>query len=319
MSEDKAQNVSNKSYRPPNLIRIFLDFLIEAVENKSYPGWKVTLVVENFRALYYIGFLWTIIIGMFLTTMFVDVDHTEIIMDVFGGQNLCTYLDFPPATYFTPLVFSFAILTGIIYIILSISRLNIAYYEKKISSRAKKLLITGHTYFIISVIWFATSLAVQPDRAEPVTMRFHAVPYINLKIATVSLQYCVVWFGTKVAWNSINFSSNGKKLFFFLSWLHWYLMIVETGLGCLMILNGIGDMGPSGLVGRGLFWNVRDPPRFAIARIVGLLFGNKSPLGDMVVAILIPMIQSMIVKFKSLDHISSTHTVTFYIHGNIFV
>ena len=172
-----------------------------------------------------------------------------------------------------------------------------------------------HIYFMVSVIWFATSFAVQPDRAVPVSMRFHALPYVNIKIALMSLQYCIVWFGTNVAWKSIFFSSVGKKLFLFLGWLHLYLMIAGTGFGCFALLNGIGDMGQSGLVGKGLWYDVHNKPQFV--RMVHGLFGITSPLGDFSLSILFPMIQSMIIKFKSFGHISKTQTVTFYIYDRI--
>ena len=316
MPEDKEPTTLRKGYRPPFLIRIFCDFLIETIENKHHNGWKVTMVVEHFRVLYYLGFLSTLIVGIALTKFFVDFDHTHIIMDIFGSTNLCTYLDFPPATYATPFAYSFAIAAGTMYSILSISRFTIAYNEDKISCRAKRLMTTIHIYFMVSVIWFATSLAVQPDRAVPVSMRFHALPYVNMKIAWFSLQYCIVWFGTNVAWKSILFSSVGKKLFFFLGWLHLYLMIAGTGFGCFALLNGIGDMGPSGLVGKGLWYDVHDKPQFV--RMMHGLFGSTSPLGDFSLSILIPMIQSMIIKSKSFDRISNTNTVTFYIYHNLF-
>ena len=304
-------NIMKKGYRPPFLIRVFLDFLIEPVKK----GWKITVVVENFRFLFHLGFLGTIIVGFVLTTMFVDFDHSKVVMDIFGAPNVCTYFDFPPATYVAPLAYSFAVLAGIMYGIFSITRLSIAYKEKKISCRVKTLMIAIYTYFIVSVIWFGTIYAVQPNRADPVTMRIHTVPYINFKIAVISMQYCVVWFGTRVAWNNIGFSSNGKILFFSLSWLHVYLNFVECGFSCFVILNGIGDMGPSGLVGKGLWFNVHDKPQFV--RMVGTFIGNKSPLGDLVLSQLIPLIQSLFIKSKSFNRISNTHTVTFNVYDNI--
>lgn len=315
MTEEKSPNSLKKGYRPPFPIRIFLDYLIESVKNKNNHGWKITMVVDNVRFLFYLLFFWTIIVGLILTTLFVDFDHSEIVMDVFGGPNLCTYVDFPPATYFTFFFLSFSTISGMIYSFLSISRLIIAFNEKKISARAKTLMIWGHVYFMLSLVVFTDVLAVQPDRAAPVTMRIHTIPYTNLKIALLFLQYYGVWFGTNVAWNDIKFSSYKRRLFYSLSWLHFYVSVVGTVFGCMITLNGVGDMGPSGLVGNGLWWHVHDPPRFA--RMIMVVFGNKSPLGDFVLLLLLPIIQSMIIKNKSFGNTSKVNTVTFYIYDSI--
>ena len=312
MAGEKPPMVLKKGYRPPLPIRIFLDFLIEAVTNKNSRGWKVTLVVESFQLLNCLSILSTVTTGVILTKMFVDFDHTKIILDVVGFLNLCAYFDFPPTTYVTPLLYSFAIVFGTIYNIFSVHRLNVAYNEKKISSRARRLMTAAHMYYIVSAMWFGTIYATPPDRADPVTMRLHVLPYLNFKIAAVFLQCCIVWFGTKVAWNNIDFSSNKTKLFLFLSWLHFYLMIVETGFVVLIGLNGIGDMGPSGLVGKGLWWNVHNPPRFL--KIESPLYGA---LGHFAMLLGIPIIQSMIIISKSFGHISKTQTVTFYIYDSI--
>ena len=308
MAGEKAPIVLKNGYRPSFPIRICFDFLIESVKNKSYRGWKVTMVVESFLVVSKIAGLSTILIGMILTKMFVDFDQSKIIFDVFGVENVCQYIDFPPSTYVMFPLFTFALMFGTIYNMLSICRLNIAYNGKKISSRAKRLMTAAHMYGILSTIWFATIYAVQPDRAEPVTMTIHVMPYINQKIAAVAVQCCIVWFGTNIAWKNIDFSTNKKKLFFALSWLHLYLMILEAGSICLISLNGIGDMGPSGLVGKGLWWNVHDPPLFQT-------IWNKWL--DFAFFFMFPLIQSMIIVSKSYGHISNTQTVTFYIYDNI--
>ena len=54
--------------------------------------------------------------------------------------------------------------------------------EKKLTHREEILLIIIYVYLGVSFLWFTESLAVTPDRAEPVTMVVHSVPYINLKV-----------------------------------------------------------------------------------------------------------------------------------------
>ena len=90
-------------------------------------------------------------------------------------------------------------------------------------------------------------------------------------------------------------------------------MIVETGFAVLISLNGIGDMGPNGLVGKGLWWNVHDPPQFFL--------NFQSPvyafIGNFALLLAILTIHSMIIISKSFGHISNTQPVTFYIYDSV--
>ena len=314
MAEENQPILPKTSYRPPCLIRIFIDFMYEIVYVGPEYGIKVTTVVENFRALFYFGMVITVLVGYIVTTNFVTEDHAAVVADVFGGTNLCSYLDYPPSTYIAPIVYIFPMFAMIAYNIVSIFRINISCGELKISYLAKNLLVASHAYTIISVIWFLAIFEVHPDREVPITMVIHTIPYFNLNIALLVLQLSVVWFGTNVAWKDIGFSRVGKKLFITLSWFHLIVLTVTTSIMCMFILNGIGDMGQGGLVGKGLWWDVHDPPKQIL--LLGSLFRNTSPLGDFAMAILVPFLQSVILKSKSFGNISKTHTVIFYITDN---
>ena len=73
-------------------------------------------------------------------------------------------------------------------------------------------------------------------------------------------------------------------------------------------------MGPGELIGKGLWWDVHNPPEYIA--IMMSLFGNTSPLGDLCMAIIVPCLQSMYIKSKSFGNISKTHTIIFYITDN---
>ena len=315
MGTENQKLVPKAAYRPPFLVRILFDFMLEKVNIGQEHGLKMTIVVENFRALYYLGFVSVLLIGYILTANFVTEDHTAIIQDVFGVINLCVYVDFPPATYVAPIVYIFPMLSMIVYNVISIFRINISYGARKLTYLARNWLVSSHVYSIISVIWFLSIFEVQPDRKKPATMIFHSMPYINLKIALAVIQISVVWFGTIIAWKDIEVDWIGRKAFFVLNWIHAILLIVTCTIGCIFAINGIGDMGTEGLVGKGLWWNVHKVPQFIT--IVSRVFANKSPLGDISMALIIPFFQSMVyIKSKSFKNLSKTHTVMFYITDN---
>ena len=73
-------------------------------------------------------------------------------------------------------------------------------------------------------------------------------------------------------------------------------------------------MGTGGPIGKGLWWDVHNAPKFVTG--VMSIFGSTSPLGDLNMAIIIPFFQSMYIKSKSFKNISKTHTVIFYITDN---
>ena len=134
MKEENQPILPKTSYRPPYLIRIFIDFLYETVNVGPEYGIKVTTVVENFRALFYFGLLATILVGYIVTTNFVTEDHAKVVTDVFGVHNICSYLDFPPSTYIAPICYIFPMFAMIAYNVVSIFRINISYGEQKISN-----------------------------------------------------------------------------------------------------------------------------------------------------------------------------------------
>ena len=75
--------------------------------NKTADGRRqieMWLVLEDLRVLYYVMTLILLGTGYVLTMLYVDFDHTEIIMRVFGGTNACTYLDWAPSTYVVPVM-----------------------------------------------------------------------------------------------------------------------------------------------------------------------------------------------------------------------
>ena len=301
-----------KRYEPPRLIRWLLHTSVEVIKNDNNKKIRISMVVENFRALFYYSFLLIVLFGIFLTKMFTKVDSTAILMDVFGAPNVCAYFDFPPSTYFLPFCWIFAMLYAIIYDVVSMFRIWIAYEEGRITSRERCWLFTAHIYFIFTVMLFTMIFAVTPDRDEPYTMLVHAVPYLNLKIAMCVLQFAVVWFGTQVAWKDIDFPRHfTEKHFYRLSWFHVILQIVIMVISNICLLNALGDMGPEKLQGAGVWWDVHNNE--AMTKF-GDIVANKA---SFLLNILFPLCQSQFLSCQGFKYISNTHAVIISIGDNM--
>ena len=133
-------------------IRVLFGLMIESIEVFGEKAIRITVIVEYFRALHLWTMLATFGVGIFLTNMFVTHDHTSIIRDVFGTSNICTYLDFPPATYILPFLYLFPMAFGIIYSVLSMFRIWIAHEEERISGVEKKTSM-GYPHLLYSFLY----------------------------------------------------------------------------------------------------------------------------------------------------------------------
>ena len=123
--------------------------MIERFGEGRKKGVRISVVVESFCVLFIWSVLATLATGVFLTKMFTEIDHTAIIMDVFGAFNICSYLDFPPSTYILPVLYLFPMLFGILYSVVSMFRIWIAYEEERITALEKIILWAVHVYLCL--------------------------------------------------------------------------------------------------------------------------------------------------------------------------
>ena len=310
MEENKKTLKVKRLYKPPKCFRYFFDYLIEEITDDGEHGIRIIVVVECLRALFYYGLVTTFVVGVVLTMLFVREDHKAIIMDVFGVSNICTYLDFPPATYILPIVYTFPMFSGITYSIVSIFRVSISYNENKIGRLAKILLWIAHIHFIFSLIWVTAVFAVQPDRKDPTSMIVHTLPYVNFKVAFCTLQIGVTYFGSNVSWNCLNFSKCfNKRWFVALSWIHVFFQFIDMIVSNIMIINALGDMGAEGLIGKGLQWDVHKQSSKTIMNV----FANWAAF---FLNFIVPWAQSQYLFTRGRNDISNTHTISFYISDN---
>ena len=87
----------------------------DATKKVPIDAWTMDFKVGNFkvevvRVAFWSFFFSTILIGMILTYAFSDEDITgpdTAIYKIFGVVNACVFLDFPPASYVVPFLWSY--------------------------------------------------------------------------------------------------------------------------------------------------------------------------------------------------------------------
>ena len=156
-------------------------------------------VVEMFRFLVYLWFVFIMMTGILLTFFFTEEEYEEIIKTVFGSVNVCVFFDFAPSIYVLPSLFAFWPVLVFLYTVASIFRAWISKEEKRISKFAFSIYSIVFVYFTISTAIFSTSIAVQPDLEKPETIKLHTLPFTNMVVALTVLQISISWFGIQVS------------------------------------------------------------------------------------------------------------------------
>ena len=242
------------------------------------------LVIEDFRAGYYLTIILIHVLGIVLTKVFTKNDYDAIIKSVYGITNNCVYLDFPPSTYILPITWCFAIIFGFLYSATAMLRIRIAHLENKLSHREALLLYIAYVYVALSIVLFTECFAVQPDPEEPVTMVVHTFPYINLKVMSCVLQVVVTYFGVRVSWTGLKL----PRWFSIASVVHAIAYIIDTIFAFVWMVNALGDMGEKSLVGKGLWWSVRSKGSKVSGQIMVNILGN-------VLGLVLPLIQALFI------------------------
>ena len=269
--------------------------------NNGEHSLNMVLVVEDFRIAFYLVFIFIMIVGVILTKAFVNFDHGNILVSVYGISNTCAYFDWAPSTYVLPILWCFAVICGVVYCVTAIFRVRVACLEKKLTKSEEVLLILAYVYVALSFVYFSAIFAVRPERENPVTMVVHSIPYLNFKISFCVLQVAVVYFGLKVAWVDLKF----PRWFRLASIIHVPILIVVTLAAAIWILNALGDMGEKNLDGKGLMWSVRGEASKMFGQVVVNILG-------MILGIILPLLQAIYI----CRHGTNTHAIVFAVSDN---
>ena len=141
------------------------------------------------------------------TPYFVPGDIAKPLTDLFGVLSVCVYFDYPPATYVLPTFYAVELIFAYLYAMAMIFRAWVSKAEGKIHQWEFLVFTSAIVYFALSMSFFSTIFAVQPDLENPDTISVHTVPYTNLMIALAVLQIAVTWYGFKVSWAQMNMPS----------------------------------------------------------------------------------------------------------------
>ena len=262
---------------------------------------NMIIVIEDFRAGFYLSFIGMTLIGVVLTKSLTKEDYNAVLTRLYGGSNLCAYYDFAPSIYVLPALYGVPLILGFLYNLAAIFRIKIAFLESKLTQRAYILLVVTHMYVVLSMMAVCICLAVQPNPANPETMRVHTIPYVNLKIAFSVLQVAVVYFGVKVSWIGLKL----PRWFRIMSIAHVIPLIINEVAGTIWIMNALGDMGEKNLEGKGLWWSVRTDANLISGQIIVNILG-------FILHTLFPLFQSLFISRKG----ANTHALIVDVSDN---
>jgi len=199
----------------------------------------ILIVVENFRLAFYLGFFFITLVGVVLTSAFVEEeDPGAFLREAFGVVSICVYYDYPPSTYVLPSLYSIVLLFVYGYGIVWIFRVWIATEEQHVSRCAFVGYCIGVTYVVLSWSFFSTIFAVAPDIKKPNTMKVHTVPYANFMVALWVMAVMVTKFGDQVAWKHM-----GLPCWF--SYTNYVMIFIQSFVTVgkvVNVINCLGDM-----------------------------------------------------------------------------
>ena len=179
-------------------------FLTVVREQNLEIKFRLFIVIEMLRLIFWLWFLVIIVTGVILTLLFVEVDYAKILVSLGGSVNVCAYFDFPPSTFVLPAMYAFYPVLVFLYSSASFLRAWIAKEENKISTVALVFYSIAFTYYFISSLIFTTIFAVQPDPTKlPQSYMIHTLPFTNMVLSMALLQIAVTWFNRNVAWKNL--------------------------------------------------------------------------------------------------------------------
>ena len=241
---------------------------MEISKNKIFKTFKdgneakvqIFAVVEVFRVLAWIWYLFLFVIGVILTISFTKEPYREILYKVFGNVNSCAYFDFYPSTYVLPSIYAFLPTLIFLYCIASIFRAWIAMNENKINYGSFVCYSITHAYFFISILVFAVIFAIQPNTKEPVTIQIHTLPFTNLIFAFMIVHTSIAWFNYKVAWIEMDYfkwMSVTNFISLFVMILASIIKIVHH-LNAVLFIESTLQIENGEILNNGFIWYVQD-------------------------------------------------------------
>lgn len=244
---------------------------------------KLFVVVEILRLLFYLWFIILILVGTLLNLGFVQEDYRVFMNHIFGSVNVCVCFNTPPAAYVLPVLYAIWPVIVFLYCICSIFRAWIGLGEKKIGTFSFVLYLCIFVYLFWSSIFFALSIAIQPDLDRPELILPHVLPFTNLIIILTLLQVAVTWFGFNVSWRGMK----TPKVFELCTFICVLSLVLASIMKVTQHINSLGslefDQVDEMVKVKGLWWDVKDPELdhfFHILDVFWVILAFAVPLGQ---------------------------------------
>ena len=250
---------------------------------------NITFVVEKIRLVGYTGFWMVVLMGIFLTKAFGEVDlQSTVLMEVFGYNNICVYFDHPPSTFILPWLWAVTLVLLLSYITAHWLQMRAEVQESVLDIKTYRLLSGLKLFEAFTMIAFSTSFAVHPDAWDH-TLYIHTVPFFLLQIGLVSLAMSNTLHGIKSGyWKRLDLPTwfeTAAKVY----------VVLFTLVVCFKIPAATNAMADS-------IWWEQTATFISTARIFDLLF--------MLFAAIIPMVKAAYFVWIRGDKLAVVHLAT---------
>ena len=242
---------------------------------------KLFVVVELLRFFFYLWFIILILIGTLLNLGFVEEDYRKFMNHIFGSVSVCVCFNTPPASFVLPILYAIWPVIVFLYCICSIFRALISHGEKKISTFSFAIYLCIFIYLFLSSIFFALSIAIQPELDRPELLLPHVLPFTNLLIVLTLLQVAVTWFGFNVSWKRMK----EPKVFELFTFICVLSLVLATIMKVVQHVNSMASIEVEDEIVqvRGLWWDVKDQDLeqfYKIVDVFWILLAFVVPLGQ---------------------------------------
>lgn len=160
-------------------------------------SFAINVLPEALRLCALIGMSLVILCGVVLTKLFGHM--ADEMTETFGYDNACVYFDLPPSTYVLPLLYVPFVTVQVLYCFMEIVRARDAYEGGELSLIGYRFLFTAHSYVAFSVWLFLLIFTIHPNGTRKI-ITLHSLPFVNLEVAFLVLQWAVAYFGLFVIW-----------------------------------------------------------------------------------------------------------------------
>lgn len=158
---------------------------------------------EAYRISSFVLFGALILICVILTSAFNDIPEDTELVRAFGYNNVCVYLDYPPASHVAPTLWIFFLMPWMTYSLLWITRCSSRVKPHgPVSMLVYRLLQACTAFEIFGAAHFVQCFANKPhDLPYPQGLKMHTYPFTLLVVALWIMSCKCAWWFTNHEWD----------------------------------------------------------------------------------------------------------------------